>query len=161
MIIAPELIFHTGIAVACIQEAKVFYEATLAVEWAPVHQYRLLRLWVAETGWCEVEIDAVYSRHGPHRMELIQGPKGSFYDPALMQTPSHTGIWAQDVGIAVERLTGLGWSVLAAKGSPAERYGNMAYVTNDGFVLELVGRELQPMLEAWFVEPDTAELSPA
>lgn len=154
MTIDPGLIFHTGIAVADMAQAQDLYARSLRVEWAPVHRYRPLPLWIAGQGWCDVEIDAVYSRHGPHRLELIKGPKGSFYDPALMRSVSHTGIWATNVGDEVERLTGIGWRVMAAKGSPQERYGNMAYVTDPagGMVLELVGRELQPMLEAWFAE---------
>lgn len=150
--IDPAAIFHTGIAVSDMAQAQAFYARTLGVEWAPVHHYRPLPLWIAGQGWRDVEMDAVYSRHGPHRIELIAGTSGSFYDPALMRTPTHTGVWVDSVGDEVDRLTALGWEVVAAKGSPEERHGNMAYVTAGGVVLELVGRELEPMLTAWFSE---------
>ncbi|MEE4453702.1 VOC family protein [Novosphingobium resinovorum] len=150
--IDPAAIFHTGIAVADMAAAQDFYARSFGVEWAPVHCYRPLPLWIAGEGWREVAIDTVYSRRGPHRLELIQGPKGSFYDPAAMRTATHTGIWVDDVGNEVERLATLGWRVLAAKGSPQERFGNMVYVTDGGPVFELVGRELEPMLTAWFSE---------
>lgn len=148
-------IYHTGIAVNNLEAAQRFYEQSFGVAWAPVHHYKPLRLWLPEQGQVDVEIRAVYSRHGPHHIELIEGAKGSFYDPATMRTPLHTGLWVDSVGDEIRRLVPLGWKVLASKKPPEAAYGNMAYLTHptENLVFELVGRELEPMMKAWFVEP--------
>ncbi len=153
--IDPTAIFRTGIAVPDLEAAQRFYAESLGVEWAPVHHYKPLSLWLPGQGRIEVELRAVYSRAGPNRLELIEGTKGSFYDPATMATPLHTGLFVDNVGDEVVRLSALGWRLMGSKGSPERHYGNMAYMGHptENLVFELVGRELEPMLEAWYVEP--------
>lgn len=148
-------IYHSCIAVTDLAAAQRFYTRSLGVEWAPVHHYRPLVLHRPGEGRIDVEIAAVYSRHGPHHLELIQGAAGSFYDPATMTTPQHTGVWVGSVGDEAVRLMALGWRLLASKGAPEAHCGKMAYVARptENLVIELVGRELQPMLTAWFAEP--------
>jgi hypothetical protein len=148
-------IYHTGIAVRDMASAQREFEQALGVEWAPIHVYDPLRLWTPG-GWIAVRIEAVYSREGPHHLELIQGEKGSIYDPDAIEDAKHIGVWVDSVGQEAERMIGLGWTVTAARNSPEKGYGHMAYLRppQAGWpVIELVSVELKPMLEAWYVEP--------
>jgi lactoylglutathione lyase len=154
--IDPRGIYHTGIAVHDLERAKREFEDSLGIVWAPVHLYDPLRLWTPD-GWIAVTIRATYSRQGPHHLELIEGEKGSLYDPDMLADPKHIGVWVDEVAREIERLQGLGWSVIASKNARERGYGNMAYMRppRPGWpVVELVSTELKPMLEAWYAEPD-------
>jgi hypothetical protein len=151
-------IYHTGIAVRDLEAAQREFEQSLGVVWAPIHIYDPLRLWTP-SGSVAVKIRATYSRHGPHHLELIQGEKGSLYDPDVIEDAKHIGLWVDKVAPEAERLIGLGWTVIAAKTSPDKGYGNMAYMKppQSGWpVIELVATELKPMLEAWYREAEAA-----
>jgi catechol 2,3-dioxygenase-like lactoylglutathione lyase family enzyme len=149
-------IYHTGFAVADLEASQRMLTDALGIEWAPVHRYDPLHLWLPGKGWIEVRMRAVYSRPGPHQFELIQGDApGGFFDPALIADPRHMGLWTDELHEDVKQLLRLGWKVVAAKGSPDEGYGTMAYMKPPlpGPMLELVSTELRPMLLAWFDEP--------
>jgi hypothetical protein len=151
----PDAVYHTGFAVADLEATQAMMSAALGIAWAPVHIYDPLRLWRPDEGWIEVRMRAVYSRALPHQFELIQGEPGGFFDPATIADPRHVGMWTDDLGTETDRLLGLGWRLVAAKGSPRERYGTMAYLKppSPGPMIELVSTELRPMLRAWLAEP--------
>jgi catechol 2,3-dioxygenase-like lactoylglutathione lyase family enzyme len=151
-------IYHTGFVVPDMAAARALWTQATGVRWAPVHLYNPLRLWSPKGGWTEVQIKVCYSRPGPHQLEIIEGPKGTFYDPARMEDNRHLGLWTDDLGAEVERLLASGWQLLCAKGTPEERYGTVAFMKPPipGPVLELVSMEMRPMLLAWFDEPDPA-----
>ena len=156
--IDPTAIFHTGIAVRDIRSAQREFEQSLGVEWAPIHHYDPLRLWTP-SGWTAIKIEAVFSRHGPHHLELIQGERGSLYDPDVIADAMHIGIWVDAVAPEARRLEDLGWSVIASKSSPNQGYGTTAYLQppRPGWpVIELVSTELRLMLESWYSEPHEA-----
>jgi hypothetical protein len=149
-----DAVYHTGFTVTDLKVTQAALTAALGVEWAPVHLYQPLPLWRPGTGWTEVHMRVSYSRPGPHQLEIIEAPEGTFYDPAHPEDNRHLGLWTDDLGGEVNRLTAIGWEVLCAKGTPDQGYGTMAYVRppGAGLVLELVSTELRPMLEAWFTE---------
>lgn len=151
-------VYHTGFTVPDIEAAKAMLTAAMGVEWAPTHVYDPLPLWRPGIGWTKEFIRVAYSRPGPHQLEVIEAGPGSFYDHTRPQDNRHLGLWTDDLGNEVERLLGLGWTLLCAKGEPAERYGTMAYMRPPapGPVLELVSTELRPMLLAWFDEAHPA-----
>lgn len=155
MLAGVATVYHTGFAVADLEAAQRMFSDALGVEWAPIHLYEPLRLWTPGDGWIEVRIRVSYSRPSPHQLEVIEGPRGSFFDPALMADARHLGVWTDEVGADAERLLGLGWRILGAKGSPEQLYGDMAYLAPPapGPVIELVSTRLRPMLLAWFDEP--------
>lgn len=148
-------IYHTGYPVSDMETAQRTLTEAIGIEWAPVHVYDPLRLWQPGLGWSDVRIRVSYSRPGPHQLELIEGPPGSFFDPDVMPGSRHLGMWAEDLGNEVERLLAGGWQLLCAKGAPEDRYGDMAYMRapKSGPTVELVSTTLRPMLLAWFVEP--------
>lgn len=148
-------IYHTGFACHDIAKTQAELTDALGIEWAPIHYYSPLRLWRPGIGWTEEMMCASYSRPGPHQLELIQGAKGGFFDPDLMPSKRHIGLWTDELGAEVRRLLGLGWELLCAKGAPDDDYGTMAYMKSptEGPTLELVSTELRPMLLAWFDEP--------
>lgn len=153
-------IYHTGVIVEDLEAAQRFYTESMGVVWAPIHIYNPLTLWTPEQGMQEITLRVSYSREGPLHIELIEAVPGTFYDPATIADLKHIGVFMDNVGDEVERMTALGWTVIAARDTPEKRYGHMAYLLapEGKMVVELVSTKIKPMLLAWFEEPD--ELSP-
>jgi lactoylglutathione lyase len=152
--IDPSNFYHTGYAVKDLAVAQEWFENSLGLEFAPIHYYDPLRLWVPGKGWTEERIRVTYSRKGPHHIELLQGEPGGFYDPAVMRNTSHMGAWVEDVGVEVRRLLSMGWELLAAKGTPEEGYGEVTYLIDpmSNMVVELLSVLMKPRIFAWFDE---------
>jgi lactoylglutathione lyase len=153
-------IYHTGVIVQNLEQAMTFYTQSMAVTWAPIHIYNPLRLWSPAKGMDEITLRVCYSREGPLHIELIEAVPGTFYDPAINPDAKHIGLFMDDVGAEVERLSAIGWEVLAAKGTPEQRYGEMAYLLapEGKMVIELVSNTIRQRILDWFEEPD--EMSP-
>lgn len=147
-------IFHTGIIVHDLAAAQRELGATMNVGWTAVQRFDPLPFWTPERGLHEITVEAVYSKPGPHHLELVTGPQGSFYDPDMRPDGRHIGVWVENLPAEVERLLAAGWKVLAAGGAPDDGYGVLAYVTPPTtlFIAELVCLDLKPVIDGWFVE---------
>lgn len=152
--INPSNIYHTGYAVSDLHAAQRFYSDSLGYNFAPVHLYDPLRLWVPDKGWTEEWLSVTYSREGPHHLELIEGRKGGFYDPAVTRNTTHLGMWADDIPGDVAHMTAHGWEVIGARDTPEEGYGDMCYLYHaySGAMIELVSVRSKARITAWFTE---------
>jgi catechol 2,3-dioxygenase-like lactoylglutathione lyase family enzyme len=148
-------LFHTGMVVADLAAAQRDVGAALGLTWAPVRRFDPLTWWTPEGGLEEIAVEATYSRGGPQHFELVQGPRGGFFDPDLMPDSRHIGIWVDDLASEVERLIGQGWRVVGAGGAPADGYGILAYLAPPypGVLVELVSTIIEPIITAWVNEP--------
>ena len=108
-------------------------------------------------------VSATYSRTGPHHLELVQGPVGSFFDPALLPDARHIGVWVDDVAPEAERLCKAGWRVVGAGAAPDEGYGTICYLSppTGGLLIELISIELEPMIAEWIAGDDSVQDNPA
>ena len=60
-------------------------------------------------------------------------------------------MWVDNVGDCVDALIAQGWRVLVSGAADSRRYGSIAYIAREGGpVIELVSRELEPMMKAWW-----------
>ncbi len=153
--INPADIYHTGLAVPDLDEAKRFYTASLGYEFAPDHLYEPLRLWRMDLGrWTEEWLRVTYSRQGPHHLELVEGRKGGFWDPDFTPNAQHVGLWCDDLPTAIEQLASSGWTYLASRGHPDDGYGDFAYLANQTShaAIELVSTNAKARITAWFSE---------
>lgn len=151
-------VYHAGLLVANMEQAQQFYTQSLGIEWAPIHIYSPLTLWTPDQGMREFPLRVCYSRSGPLHLELLEASPGTFYDTATIADAKHIGLFVDDVGGEVDRLTALGWTVIAARATPEERYGRMAYMLapEGRMVIELISNAIKPMLFAWFEEEDAS-----
>ncbi|HEY8352724.1 MAG TPA: VOC family protein [Sphingomonadales bacterium] len=147
-------VFHTGIVVDDLEPAMKEIGAALNLEWTPVKRFDPMVIWTPEHGTQDYVVEAVYSRQGPHHLEIVRGPKGSFYDPKTFPDGRHIGVWVDDLVAETERLLSLGWKIRAAGGAPEDGYGVLTYMSppTSLFIVELVTIELKPMIDAWVQE---------
>jgi hypothetical protein len=145
-------IFHTGIVVDDLATAQRELGETMNLEWTPVRVFDPLPFWTPADGLQHYRVEAVYSRAGPHHLEICKGPKGSFYDPAVFPDGRHVGVWVDDLKAETEKLIAAGWVVIGAGAPPEEGYGVLCYLRppTAGFVVELVSEVLRPAMEAWW-----------
>lgn len=144
-------IFHTGIVVHDLQTAMSELGASMNLQWTQVRRFDPLPFWTPEKGLHDITVEAVYSKQGPHHLEICVGPKGSFYDPDVFPDGRHIGVWVDDLAAEMEKLLGLGWKICGAGGTPEQGYGVLAYVSppTAGFVVELVSAALKPAIDDW------------
>jgi len=144
-------LFHHGLLVDDLDTAMSGLSGSLGIAWAPVREFDPLPVWTPEGGRTEARLRVAYSRPGPVRLELVEAAPGSPYDAMRALDRSHIGVWVDDVGDGVERLLAQGWRLLLSGASDRRRYGSIAYLAQDGGpVVELVSRELVPVLQAWW-----------
>ncbi len=144
-------IFHHGLIVDDIEAAMAGIDRAAPTTWTPVRAFDPLPVWSPDGGRGEARLKVAYARQGAIRMELVEAQPGSPYDRMRALDRSHIGVWVDNLGDAVDDLVGQGWEILMAGAKPERRYGSMAYMVREGGpVIELVGRELQPMMEAWW-----------
>ncbi|MEO0030842.1 MAG: hypothetical protein RIS94_600 [Pseudomonadota bacterium] len=144
-------IYHHGLIVDDIEAAKAQIATAAGVEWAPVRHFDPLPVWTADGQRGEARLKVTYSRKGPVHFELVEAAPDTPYDVLRAIDRSHIGVWVDNVGEQVERLCAQGWRLLLAGASARRGHGSMAYLVKDGGpVIELVGRELKPMMLAWW-----------
>ena len=144
-------IFHHGLIVDNLEAAMAGIDQATPTAWTPVRAFDPLPVWTPHDGRGEASLRVAYARQGPVRLELVEAQPGSPYDDLRRIDRSHIGVWVDNVGDAVEQLCGQGWEIIVAGASPKHRHGSMAYLASRGGpVIELVGRELMPMMEQWW-----------
>ncbi|MDF8334629.1 VOC family protein [Novosphingobium cyanobacteriorum] len=144
-------IFHHGLIVDDIAVAMESIGRAAGASWAPVRTFDPLPVWTANGERGEARLKVTYARQGPLRLELVEAAPGTPYDLLRAIDRSHIGVWVDNVGEGVEQLHAQGWRLLVAGASARRGNGSMAYMVRDGGpVIELVGRELEPMMEAWW-----------
>jgi len=144
-------IFHIGIRVPNIYQAMEEMGEALNLTWAEVVESSGQRIWTPENGQQEIPLKFVYSCEGPQHLELLEGPKGSFWDGSEDSGVHHLGVWTADVRSETDRLRSLGWKLLGSARSPEEGYASMAYLAPpNGTVIELVSSENKPRFDHWY-----------
>lgn len=148
-------IYHTGMAVSDIHASAAQLGQDLNLEWAPLRVFDPLPFWTPEKGSHSIKVTATYSRQGPQHLELVQGPVGSFYDPALLPDCRHIGVWVDDLPGEIAVLVARGWKVLAAGAAPEQGYGTLAYIAPPmpGLLVELVSTQLLDAITEWINAP--------
>lgn len=146
-------IFHHGLIVDDIDAAMQQIGQAGGYDWTEVRAFDPLPLWTPEHGRAEARLRVAYSRQGPMRMELVEAEPGSPYDVMRRLDRSHIGVWVDNVGDSVDELCGQGWRILMAGASDKRRYGSISYLVREGGpVIEVVGRELEPVMQAWWAQ---------
>jgi len=150
-------VFHTGLLVHDLEEGMAQYGEALNLEWAKPFTFEALPLWTPGTGLQHLRLEVTYSTRGPQHLEIMIGPKGSFYDPDLGIGFHHVGYWVDDVREEVQGMQHKGWSVVAAGDVPEEGWGTFVYLTppGGGLVVEFVSTSLMPALNRWWNGADT------
>ena len=145
--------YHVGMAVADFDQGCKQIGAAFSLDWLPAKTFDPLRFWTPEEGLQEISVRATYSKQGPQRIEIVQG-NSIFYDPERRPDSRHIGVWVDDLVSEASRLIENGWNVLAAGDEPSSGYGTIAYLSPPfpGLVVELVSRQLEPMMNEWFAE---------
>ena len=153
MSIALSETFHIGMAVEDIDQCCKQIGEDLNLDWLPIKSFDPLPFWTPEEGLREISVKATYSRQGPQRIEIVQGTS-IFYDPNRLPDSRHVGIWVHDLIEEATRLIDKGWIVLAAGDEPSAGYGTIAYLSPPfpGLMVELVSKQLEPMMNEWFSE---------
>ena len=145
--------FHIGMAVEDVDQCCKQIGEDLNLDWLPIKSFDPLPFWTPEEGLREISVKATYSRQGPQRIEIVQGTS-IFYDPNRLPDSRHVGIWVDDLIEEATRLIDNGWIVLAAGNEPSAGYGTIAYLSPPfpGLMVELVSKQLEPMMNEWFSE---------
>ena len=153
MSIALSETFHIGMAAEDIDQCCKQIGEDLNLDWLPIKSFDPLPFWTPEEGLREISVKATYSRQGPQRIEIVQGTS-IFYDPNRLPDSRHVGIWVDDLIEEATRLIDKGWIVLAAGDEPSAGYGTIAYLSPPfpGLMVELVSKQLEPMMNEWFSE---------
>jgi len=151
-------LFHIGIRVPDLAAAMREIGASHGVEWSSVRDSPF-RIWEPAAGYVEYPLRLCFSREGPCRLELLEGIPGSHWDGRDVPGPHHLGVWVDDVGAEVERLSARGWSLEFAAASPDEGYGRFAYIRSpEGILFEPVDVTNRERFETWWAG---GELRPA
>jgi hypothetical protein len=143
--------YHTGIRVPDLESAMAELGTNLGVNWTTVVRAPGQPLWTPEEGQQELALDFVYSTDGDHKLELLAGPPGSFWDGRDQPGAHHVGVWSDDVPGDTVALLAKGWAIRASRRSPDEGFGSYTYVQPpSGTIVELVSVDVRPRFEAWW-----------
>lgn len=144
-------IFHTGFAVEDIDVSQKAFSGDLNLKWSEIRNFDNMDFWTPEEGAHQLDVRACYSVPGPHHLELVQGPKGSFYDVNLAPDNRHIGVWVDDLPKEAHRMIKQGWSVKGSAMSPQDGFGIIAYLSAPvpGLLIELVSKDLEPIIAEW------------
>jgi len=149
-------LFHLGIRVPDIGRAMSDLAGgdDVGAVWSQL-QHRWQPVWLPRVGATELELRFTYSRSGPVRLELLQGPVGSIWAGNEVPGPHHLGYWVDDVAATTEDLTARGWTLEAAGRLPEDGYGAFTYVRSpSGILVEPVSTAVRPLFERWWAGGD-------
>lgn len=143
-------LFHIGTRVADISVAMDELTRATGVAWARP-QHMDLRVWVADEGYRQLELELTNTTTGPVHTELLQGTPGSVWDAADGAGLHHLGVWVDDVTATNESLVADGWVVELAAASPDDGYGGFTYIRSpSGVIVETVSALAKPRFERWW-----------
>lgn len=145
-------VFHTGMLVSDLHAGMREVGAALGVAWTAVGDRELpVR---GRDGTTTVRLRFVYSRQGPHRIELIEVAPGSLWDPADVDAPSgahHLGVWCDDLVAGARALEAQGGRFVATLDVPGREFTAFTYHRMpSGELIELVDRRQTDVFAAWF-----------
>lgn len=143
--------FHTGFLVRDLDREMARFAQALGIKWAKPYVYDALNIWTPDRGDHQVRIEVAYSSEGPQHLELIAGPSGTVYDPAL-QNGHHAGFWVDDVSSTAASLLDRGWNLVVSGASPERGFGGFSYFRppNEGMLVEIVSSAAKPRFENWW-----------
>lgn len=143
-------LFHVGMLVTDLSAAMDELTASSGVEWTSVRDTPM-DVWLPERGYVTLDLRLAFSRQGPVRLELIQGPPGTPHDPANGTGLHHLGYWVDDPAAETERLLAQGWELVMAAAAPGDGYGRFTYVRSPaGLLVEPVDIANRERFEAWW-----------
>ena len=150
----PELgdVFHTGVLVSDLDDGMRRIGQTLGVTWTRIGERELRVRGPDDTA--VVRLRFVYSRQGPHRIELIESSPGSLWDPAHQHVSGgahHLGVWCDDLVAGARELEAQGGVLLATLDVPGRELAGFSYHRMpSGELIELVDRRSSDVFTAWF-----------
>lgn len=145
--------FHLGVRVPDLDAAMAELGPALNITWSEVRENPGQRLWTPDGGTQEIPLRFTYSAEGPQHIELLQGPRGSFWDGDDRAGAHHVGVWADDVTAESDRMVAAGWTLVGAQHDPdlGNGYGVFTYLQPpSGLIVELVDRAVLPGFEQWW-----------
>jgi catechol 2,3-dioxygenase-like lactoylglutathione lyase family enzyme len=149
-------LYHVGMRAAHLESALDELSETHQVEWTEINE-RDFTVWEPGNGYRTYPLRLAFSRQGPIRLEILESIPGSHWDGRDVPGPHHLGVWVDDVGAEIERLSARGWSLEFAANSPEEGYGRFAYIRSpQGILFEPVDIANRPRFEAWWAGGELA-----
>lgn len=145
-------VFHTGLLVADLDAGMREVGAAVGVTWTAVGDRDVpVR---TPAGTSTVRLRFVYSRQGPHHIELIEAAPGSLWDPAHADAPAgahHLGVWCDDLVAGADALEAQGGVLVATMDLPGRELAGFTYHRMpSGELIELVDRRQIDVFSAWF-----------
>jgi catechol 2,3-dioxygenase-like lactoylglutathione lyase family enzyme len=136
--------YHVGIVVPDIDQAMATYGHLFGVEWGQ----RMGSTMAAELDGVphQLDLDAVYSKNGPVRIELCKEIPGTVWTAGA--GIHHIGFWCDDVVGAGARLIDAGYPLAAALFMDRSQPRFMALHRGpQGLFVELVSSAIRPFME--------------
>lgn len=145
--------FHTGYVVPALEDAMEELSSMLGVTWTDIVEQEMTVLAHGEP--LEVRQRLVYSRQGPHRIELLEQVPGTVWasvvDGAHTGAVHHLGIWVDDFVATSKALSEAGHPCVLTVRGRDDRPAAFAYhALSSGALVELVDARMRPGFEAWF-----------
>lgn len=150
--ISFDRIFHTGVLVPDIDAATAASAEATGARWCAIRDVDQ-PMWIPGSPPTRVPIRVTFSRPGPHRIELIEGPPGSLWDGHARPGVHHVALWVDELVPATDAMEAGGWELVGAHKTREAGYGVATYLRAAGLeIVELVDTKIQPVLESWWGE---------
>ena len=142
-------LFHIGIVVEEFDATLADLSETFGYEWCDEMSNPASVVYADDTT-AVVPSSFVYSKNPPPRLEIIRTIPGTLWVPATGSGVHHIGYWCDDVPAQTETLAEHGFDV-EVKGVRPDGVPHWVYLRHrHGPRVELVTRDLQPILEKYF-----------
>lgn len=136
--------YHVGIVVDDVDAAMETYGQLFGMQWG----HRMAATLAVELDGVrrDLPMDAVYSRSGPVRVELVKAQPGTIW--ATGSGTHHIGFWCDDVVATGDQLAAAGYPMAAALfPDPNGPYAIAMHRGPQGLYVEIVSSFLRPFME--------------
>ena len=150
-------LFHVGIVVPDLAEARAHLGQLLDLVWGPVVSVPSLAVRMGGGADTEFPNSCCYSTEPPY-VELIQEVKGSPWECNGHSNLHHIGFFSEDLNRDSDELAGRGCPLQVAGRAEAQSPVSFAYHTDRlGVRIELVDSQLRPAMLEWLCAPAEPE----